>query len=434
MLPVEQNQLITHVGPGTPAGELLRRYWMPALLARELPEPDCPPVRVKLLGEDLVAFRDTQGRVGLLEEFCPHRRVSLFFGRNEEDGLRCIYHGWKFDVNGVCVDQMNEPEQFREKVHIVVYPTIEQGDVVWTYMGPREQMPPPPNFEWAMAAPSHRHVSKVWQDCNWVQALEGGIDTSHAPILHRALRDNGAGSSPQSPFVRGRAPFVQVETTEYGYRYFGVRELDDDEYYIRGYHYVMPFHQLRPAVLDNRALESDSRVPMIQGHMWVPMDDENTIVYNWMLSVGPNPITDEHRLERGNGNGPDHVNAENRYRSFDGVWNNYGLDRQRQKTVNFSGIDGVNKQDRAVQESMGRVVDRSREQLGPADRAIITMRQLLLEAIRTVREGGDPPGVGDSYYTIRAWEKILPRNDRWHDEMLPAMYPAGADREPVAAG
>jgi phenylpropionate dioxygenase-like ring-hydroxylating dioxygenase large terminal subunit len=430
MLPAEQNELISQVGPGTPAGELLRRYWMPALLARELREPDGPPVRVKLLGEELVAFRDTQGRVGLLEEFCPHRRVSLWYGRNEENGLRCIYHGWKFDAEGTCVDQMNEPESFANKVHIVSYPTIEMGDIVWAYMGPEELMPPPPKFEWVRVAPTHRHVSRVIQDCNWVQALEGGIDTSHAPILHRALATNGTGSSPHSPFVRGKAPTLEVDPTDYGYRYFGVRELDESEYYIRGYHYVMPFHQIRPAITNNRGgFEDDTGpIPLNQGHIWVPMDDGTTTVYNWMVSVSDAPLTEEHRLEKANGNGPDHVDQRT-WRSYDGKWNEYGMDRGRQQSVNFSGIDGVNKQDRAVQESMGRIVDRSREQLGPADRAIITMRQLLLEALRTVKEGGDPPGAGESYYNIRAWEKILPRTPQWRDEMLPAMYPTGGQRE-----
>ena len=150
MLTHEENELITRISPGTPMGDTIRRYWIPALLAREVPEPDCPPVRVKLLGEDLVAFRDTEGRIGLIEEFCPHRRVSLFFGRNEECGLRCIYHGWKFDVTGACVDMMNEPEEydFKHKVRVTAYPTCELGGIVWTYMGPAEKIPPLPKFAW----------------------------------------------------------------------------------------------------------------------------------------------------------------------------------------------------------------------------------------------------------------------------------------------
>ena len=432
MLPVEQNELVTRVGRGTPMGEVLRRYWLPVALSREL-EPDGPPMRVRLLGENLVAFRDTSGRVGLVDERCPHRAVSLWLGRNEDDGLRCIYHGWKFDVEGNCLEQMNEPESFAQKIHLTAYPVVELGEILWTYMGPKELQPPPPAFEFVRVAPTHRHVSRVIQECNWVQALEGGIDTSHAPIMHRAFPGSAAGIAPDSAFVRGKPPTLEVDPTDYGYRYFGVRELDEDKYYVRGYHYVMPFHQIRPQQALNRSGDDSARQDMVAGHMWVPMDDNVSMVWNWMYSLGT-PISDEQRLERGNGNGPDHVDQQHGWKSYNGRWDDWGIDRQRQKTVNFSGIDGVNKQDRAVQESMGDIVDRSIEHLGPADRAIIVMRQLLLEAVRTVREGGDPPGTSESYYDIRAWEKVMPRNEHWRDELLPLMYPAKPNREPVVAG
>jgi phenylpropionate dioxygenase-like ring-hydroxylating dioxygenase large terminal subunit len=199
MLSHEENELITRVGPDTPLGTTMRRYWLPALLSREIGEPDCPPVRVRLLGEPLVAFRDTEGRIGLMDEFCPHRRVSLYFGRNEECGLRCVYHGWKFDVNGACVDMMNEPADltFKDKIRIQTYPTVDMGGIIWAYMGPPELQPPLPKFAWTQAPASHRNVSKVVQESNWLQALEGGIDTSHAPILHRNISSNtGAWQSP----------------------------------------------------------------------------------------------------------------------------------------------------------------------------------------------------------------------------------------------
>jgi phthalate 4,5-dioxygenase len=248
------------------------------------------------------------------------------------------------------------------------------------------------------------------------------------PILHRSLTTNpsvvSAGITPDSPFVRGSAPTLELDTTDYGFRYFGVRGLGDDQVYVRGYHYVMPFHQLRPQQIGNRGLDDPNNPQVIAGHMWVPMDDDNTMVWNMMHSFGEAGISDEARLERGNGNGPDFVDAGNEFRSRAGRWNNWSIDRGRQKTENFSGILGINQQDRAVQESMGHIVDRSREHLGPADRAIITMRQLLLDAVRSVREGGDPPGVGDSYYQVRAIEKILPRSGDWRDAILPEMYPA----------
>ena len=197
MLPPKENELITRVGAGTPMGQTMRLYWIPACLSREVAEPDGPPVRVRLLGEDLVAFRDSAGRIGLLDEFCPHRRVSLFFGRNEECGLRCVYHGWKFDVDGNCLDQLNEPpeHQFKQHIHITHYPTVEHGGIVWAYLGPPEKMPAPPKFAWTQVPEARRHVSKVIEECNYLQALEGGIDTSHAPILP-SLSRNATRSSP----------------------------------------------------------------------------------------------------------------------------------------------------------------------------------------------------------------------------------------------
>jgi phthalate 4,5-dioxygenase oxygenase subunit len=426
MLSREENELITRTGPGTPMGEVLRRYWMPILLERELSEPDGEPVKVRVLGERLVAFRDTDGRIGLLDEFCPHRRVSLWLGRNEECGLRCVYHGWKFDVLGNCVDQLNEPGEssFAEKVHIKRYPTLELGGIIWTYMGPADKQPPPPCFEFTQVPASHRHTSKVIEECNWLQALEGGIDTSHAPILHRALKASSTrpGIDPRSPFVRGGPPTLEVDLTEYGYRYAGVRKLPEGGKYIRAYHYVMPFTQLRPATLFGAGLP-DAPHDSGPGHFWVPMDDHTCMVWNFMYALGGEGITDEERREYGNGNGPDHVD-QSTFRAIRNMDNNWGIDRQVQKAETYSGIEGVNTQDRAVQESMGPVVDRSEEYLGPADKAIIAMRRLLVQAIQSVEAGQDPPGADTSYYALRAVERIIPDDAQWRDAMLPLMYPA----------
>ncbi|MFZ3226396.1 MAG: Rieske 2Fe-2S domain-containing protein, partial [Xanthobacteraceae bacterium] len=181
MLRKEQNELLTQTGPGTAMGQLFRCYWLPALLAEELPENDCPPVRVKLLSERLVAFRDSEGRYGLIDEFCAHRGVSLWFGRNEEAGLRCPYHGWKYDVNGQCVDVPSEPIEsgFCKKVKLTSYPLVKIGDVLWTYMGPADKKPPLPQWEFALVPPEQSFASKRLQDSNWLQAMEGGIDSSH---------------------------------------------------------------------------------------------------------------------------------------------------------------------------------------------------------------------------------------------------------------
>jgi phthalate 4,5-dioxygenase len=415
MLSREDNELLTRVGRSTPMGTTLRRYWLPALLAWELPEPDCAPVRVRLLGEDLVAFRDTRGRVGLLEEFCPHRRASLFFGRNEECGLRCVYHGWKFDADGRCVDMMNEPAeaQFKDKIAITSYPTVEAGGVIWAYLGPPAPQPEPPSFAWTRVPATHITVSKVIQESNWVQGVEGGIDTSHAPILHRLLTSETKrpGFKPDNPFVRGKAPRLELDVTDYGYRYAGVRPLDEMTLHVRTYHFILPFHQIRPS-------RSESGVPLVAGHMWVPIDDETTMVYNWEYSV-TEPLTTEDRLERRLGNGPLDVDQKT-FRSIRNRRNNYMLDRQVQKAESFTGIDGINTQDRAIQEGMGAIVDRSREHLGPADRAIIQARRLLLEAVKTVADGGTPRGVEATYADLAAAEAVLPKGTDWREADLPA--------------
>jgi nitrite reductase/ring-hydroxylating ferredoxin subunit len=397
---------------------------MPALLSEELPSADCPPVRVKLLGEKLVAFRDTAGRIGLLDEFCPHRLASLFLGRNEEDGLRCVFHGWKFDVKGQCLDMMNEPpdSDFKDKMSIKSYPAVEAGGVVWAYLGPDGRMPPPPNFEWTRVPATHCHVSKNRQECNWLQGLEGGIDTAHAPILHRTISvdTNRSGIGMNTNFVTGGAPSLEVDVTDYGFRYVGVRDLGEEGNYVRAYHCVMPFHQFRPR---QAGYQGQPAKPHVAGHMWVPMDDENCMIYNFVYSFGDEPITEEEwlEMEQGYGRGPDDLLSD--YSTKGNCGNDWLIDRQVQKTETFTGIDGINAQDVAVQESMGTIVDRTRENLARSDMAIVAARRMLLEASRTVADGGDPPGMGDSYYRVRAIEDIVPNGVQWRDVLMPEMYP-----------
>ena len=422
MLTLAENDLLTRVGPGTPMGDLMRRYWVPALISWELPEPDCPPVRVKLLGERLVAFRDTNGRVGVLDEFCPHRGTSLWLGRNEECGLRCVFHGWKYDVDGNCVDQMNEPVQFKEKVHIRAYPALEEGGVVWAYMGPPDREPAPPRFEWTQVPDEQRTVTKVVEECNWLQGLEGGIDTSHAPILHRALKTGAAmpGIPVDDPFVQGSAPILQVDITDYGYRYFGVRELGQDRTYARGYHFVMPWTQLRPA--------GRAKPHQTNGHLWVPMDDESCMVWNFYYSYD-GPLSDEDQNPESGGNSfTTDIDVSNGFRSVRNRGNSWLIDRRAQKTETFTGIVGINVQDRAVQETMGPIVDRSKEHLGPADAAIIAARKLLQQAVRSVGDGADPPGVAPTYYDLRAADAVLSRDVDWHEALCREMYPTGEPR------
>ena len=414
-----ENELLTRVGPGTPMGTLMRQYWLPAMMSSELPSLDCPPVRVRLLCENLIAYRTTSGAVGVIQNACPHRGASLFFGRNEECGLRCVYHGWKFDVAGSCVDQLNEPaeHQFEHKVHITAYPTVELGGIVWAYLGPPERIPAPPKFAWTQVPQTHRHLTKVIQECNWLQALEGGLDTSHAPIMHRLLTDDAkrGGIKPSNPYVRAKAPNLVVDITDYGYQYVGIRPLGADERHVRTYHFILPFHQIR-------ASQTEREFPADAGHIWVPIDDETSMVYNWSYSRTDEPLNDEDRLERGLGNGPLHVD-QTTFRSKANRQNNYLIDRAVQRSESFTGIDGINVQDRAIQESMGPIVDRSKEHLGPADKAIIQMRRLLRQAVITVQEGGTPAGVRPSYYTLRAALEVLPRDVDWREILAPDITP-----------
>ena len=282
MLSQADNEAITRVGPGTPMGELMRRYWQPVLLSREAAEPDCDPVRVRVLGEDLVAFRDTSGRVGLLAEWCPHRLTSLYLGRNEENGIRCVYHGWKFDVNGACVEMPNEPEEydFKHKVRTTAYPTVELGGVIWAYMGPPAQRPPEPRFEFTQQPETHRGASKVIEECNWLQALEGGIDSVHSSFLHRKF-GSGEGIGLSGLRADATASRVEVEPTDYGYRYTSSRPLPGgDRNYVRAYQWVMPHVQIRASQFNGDGSWYKFK---ISGHHWVPIDDEHTMVVELVL-------------------------------------------------------------------------------------------------------------------------------------------------------
>ena len=419
MLTFQENETLARVGPRTPMGDVMRRYWMPTLLSWELPDPDCPPIRVRLLGEDLVAFRDTNGEVGILDNFCPHRRASLFFGRNEESGLRCVYHGWKFDVNGDCVDMPSEPAEsnFKDKVKITAYATAEFGGMVWVYMGPRDLQPPLPQMEWTQVPELHRGMTKVVQRCNWLQGLEGGIDSVHTNFLHRRFAGSG---TPEMDRARANSlvAHVEVAPTDYGYTYAGIRHVSDDEGdYVRAYHFIAPFYQLRPGGQLQR------RHGRASGHIWVPIDDENTMVWNFSFRFDGNPMAESERRQTGSGNefGKD-IDIEAGFRSRASAQNDYLIDREVQRTETFSGIPGTNTQDRAVQDTMGPICDRTREHLGTTDRAIIMARKILSDAVRRVEDGGTPPGLGPNVFQLRPIEKVLPKDTPWRDTLWAELY------------
>ncbi len=411
MLRPEDNVKITRVGPGTPCGELMRRYWQPFLLSSELPEADCPPVRVRLLCEDLVAFRDTDGRVGLIDAHCPHRRAPMFFGRNEECGMRCVYHGWKFDRNGDCVDMPSEPAgtPLQARVKIKAYPTFEGGGVVWAYMGPREHMPAPPDYEWMRAPETHRFVSKTYEDCNFLQALEGGLDTAHSSYAH-----NNDIANRNMPRNRDKAPRLDVELTDYGYRYISTRRTGDSGSYVRVYQYIMPAQQIRGSIIKIEGGRSDR--PRFDGHIWVPIDDESCFVFNTMYSYDANaPLSHDFVMafESRAGRGPEH-HEPGTFRLLANRSNDYFIDRHVQKTQTFTGIAGVNTQDYALQEGMGAIVDRSLENLGTSDKAIVAMRRMMLRSIDAVARGEDPPGVDPAIHgQVRPYDDYLPDGADW---------------------
>jgi phthalate 4,5-dioxygenase oxygenase subunit len=413
VLTPEENRRLTEVGPQTPMGAVFRRYWLPALLSSELPEADGPPVRVRLLGEELVGFRDTTGSVGLLSAYCPHRRAPLFFGRNEEAGLRCVYHGWKFDRAGACVDMPSEPSDslFKSKVGVESYPTHEAGGIVWAFMGPIEMLPSPPDFEFVRAPASHRHVSKTFESCNYLQALEGGVDTAHSSFTH----NNDLGNR-KALRQRDRSPRIDVERTDFGYTYSGIRDAGENDY-VRVYHYIMPSMQCRGNVMGRDG--EQNAIPMIDGHIWVPIDDEHTFVYNWMYAYDPAtslPAGFAVARETAHGRGPDDIGPD--FRLHKNLANDYEIDRTLQKQKTFTGIVGVNTQDYALQEGMGSVVDRTKEHLGTSDRAIIVARQLLMQATNDVAAGKPPRGADpQASARVRPVDRLVPKNADWHEAL-----------------
>jgi len=424
VLSKEENELLTRVGRGTPMGDVMRRYWIPACLVEDVGTPDSRPIRVRLLGEDLVAFRDSSGRIGLLEEACAHRQASLYLGRNEDGGLRCVFHGWKYDVEGSCIDMPNEPAttRYKYKVKQVAYPSIESGGIVWAYMGSPEQRPAPPEMEWLRAPASHRFVSQTIEYCNYLQGIEGGLDTSHSSFLHNNdLKNKGHYKRIDT------APRLEVERTAYGFRYAGIRDVGDQGNYVRVYQFVAPFTQYRSHQIDYETGSGEKvKVPVLKGHMWVPIDDTNTMVYNWMFSPEAHaPLSQEYVLtsETRAGRGPG-GETTTRHRTRDNDW---GQDREIQRTDTMTGIFGINTQDLAVQESMGPVSDRTREHLTAADRAIILMRRILVDSVRAhVLNGTEPPALDPATYRgIRAADILLPKGVPWQEaasEMLVARH------------
>jgi phenylpropionate dioxygenase-like ring-hydroxylating dioxygenase large terminal subunit len=415
MLSEEENELLCRVGPGTPMGDLMRQYWIPAVTSAEL-SADGPPLRVKLLGEELIAFRATSGDVGLIRNACPHRGASLFFGRNEEEGLRCVYHGWKFDVSGACVDMPSEPAEsnFKTKVRAKAYPTHERGGIVWTYMGPRPsgEEPPLPNLEANMLPEGGYGMYIYHLENNWMQGWEGEMDTIHAAFLHGGatrVEDTRPGTFAFYQ-ARQRDAAFSVLDTEWGTSYGVRRPAEDDTFYWRIAHQLFPFYAMVPTGV--MGLE-------IRFRAYVPMDDYNTLV--WTVNAHRNTRADAPRGMAPPGPSqlqylPTTTGWLGRFRLTQNLGNDFMVDRELQKSgESYSGIRGIRQQDGAVTGSMGPIYDRSHEHLGTTDALIIRTRRRVIAAAKALRDDGIiPPGVDNpEIYAQRSGGVILPRSVDW---------------------
>jgi len=413
MLGHEDNMLLCRVEGDAPMGGLMRRHWVPVALVEEVAEPDGTPVEARVFGEDLVVWRDSEGRVGVMDRRCPHRRASLAYGRNEDGGLRCLYHGWKFDVHGRVLEMSSEPgaSGLADKVEHLAYPVEEWGGFVWAWMGPKGEAPPfaPPPF--APSADTRVSIAKVVLPCNWAQVLEGAIDSAHSSSLHSSdmvpARVDGAKAT-ASAWLRpstDKSPRLQVQRTSYGFRYAAIRRPIQNAAshdYIRQTVFVAPWTVLIPPNnLYNVA------------NLNVPIDDTHTAFYfiAWGDAAGtPETETWRRFLRQTVG-----IDLDDRYRPLRTEENRFWQDRQAMKAGNFTGISGFPNQDVAMWVSMGPIADRSRERLGASDLAIVEFRKQMVEAVRAFASGGRAIGTGEDRIPpqVCAFQAILPKSDDW---------------------
>jgi phthalate 4,5-dioxygenase len=357
---------------------------------------------VKLLSERLLAWRDTQGNYALTDEFCAHRGVSLWFGRNEENGLRCPYHGWKYDHTGQCIEVPSEPPEsgFCAKIKLKSYPLIERGGILWAYMGPPELRPPEPGFEWTALPASHWYHSKRWQECNYLQAMEGGIDSSHVSWLHSAdmhtdpLHSNNKGVE----YQRDAKPKFEIVESPGGLYIGARRNAEEGHYYWRITQWIMPWYTMIPPYGTNA----------LSGHAWVPIDDENC--HTWSFTYHPTRPLSEMECETMRGGGGIHVEfVPGTFRPVINKDNDYMMDRAAQKAGHtYSGVKGIAMQDASIQESMGPIVDRSKENLVSTDNAIIMARQRLHRAALALQKGAAPPALTPDDHRVRSAAFVLP--------------------------
>jgi phthalate 4,5-dioxygenase len=435
MKAAKDSEDLTRVGPGTVMGEFMRQYWIPAAKSSEI-SADGTPMRLMLLGEKLVAFRDSSGRAGVMDHRCPHRCASLVLGRNEEGGIRCIYHGWKFDVNGNCVDMPSVPpsQDFKDKVKARAYRAADRNGILWVYMGPRQDAPPPlPMVEATLLDETDVDIFFTQRDCNWMQALEGDIDTSHFGFLHvgHLDADDVPEGHPLEHTAGERAPQYHVRDSAWGTTYGAYRSVRPGITYWRIANYMFPFWTQTP----------QGEFPRnIQARAWVPLDDEHVMMIFWRQRrglPGTNAPLKHGQPLGGSRPQPDFLPVSTawlgRYRLKANESNDWLIDREAQRTNRiYSGIDHIGLQDQAVTESMGPITDHALEHLGPGDLMIARTRRRALQAARALRDGTPAPGVTtpEVFMAARSGYFEMPASVDWQQAYEDQMR--AAERAPQA--
>ena len=431
MLTREENELLCRVGPGTPMGSLVRRFWIPAAAGADVKAGGAPK-RVRLVGREFVVYRDRAGRPGLLDELCPHRGASLMLARNEECGLRCIYHGWTFAVDGTVLETPSEPEDstFKDRVRAGAYPAYDAGGLIWVYLGPPALQPPPMNFDFTALPDEQRMVVQLQIACNFMQPIEGVIDSAHSNFLHADTfqpTGNVAVSELRNDLKVDRPsndtrPRLDIRNTDYGFRYAALRKpivSPETQQYVRVTEFIAPIYGMFPANKGYGNLQA-----------FVPIDDTHTMLYFVKYHYDRPMDEAERQLHYAWSKARPGIDVDDEYRTQRTRENGWLQDRDAMEAgTSFSGIAGVQVEDSVVQESMGAIYDRTLEHLGASDIAVIRMRRLMLDAARALAERGEAPFAVDrrtDYSDIQPLERIIPLTEAWQ-----ALY-APQRREEVA--
>src|SRR5688572_4073914 len=414
MLSREQNELLCRVEGAAPMGQLGRRHWLPVCMAEEVAERDGAPVKARLLGEDLVVFRDSDGRIGVLHERCPHRNASLVFGRNEQCGLRCLYHGWKFDVEGNVLDTPAEPFQKNLPLKAKAFPAREAGGFIWAWLGPREEMREFEPPAWAPQPGIGYAIVKMHAACNWAQVLEGSIDSAHSSSLHStnmpAAQDVQGSTATDSAWLRpsnDKAPRLQFQPTSYGFKYAAIRtpiRNPETHDYVRTTLFIAPFTVLIPP---------NDQYNLAQ--MLVPLDDVNTMFY-W-IAWHPDPSKGISQQAWRKFCGAEvGIDIDESFRKKRTLENRYLQDREAMKRGDFTGIHGIPTQDMAMWESMGPIVERSQDHPGSSDMAVVQFRRMMVAAAKRVAEGGPAIGTTEprtAQVSLASFEGLVPKDADW---------------------